>query len=941
MDSYMPDEDDQQEQTQFFVALGPGVKIGHYEIVERIGAGGMGEVFLADDTKLDRRIALKFLPPNIADDKDFKARFVREARSAAALNHPNIITIHEISEWEGRLFIAMEYVEGQSLSDIIKSGQLTYETALGLAAQVCSGLARAHKSGVIHRDIKADNVLVDSEGHAKILDFGLAKGEGDVQLTQAGTAMGTVNYMSPEQAQGLEVDHRSDIFSVGVLIYQMLTGNLPFQRNNMPATLYAVVHDQPEPLSSSVPDAPPELQQVVDAALAKRPADRYQKIDDLGSDIRSLLGQPQTTQVTLTRSHTIAPAVKSLAVLYLRNLGGEEDEFLSYGITEDLIVDLSRLGTIRVASMRSILKFKDSEEELEAIAAGLGVGIVLDGSIHKSGDSIRVSVQLVDVGTGSNLWADRWQETAANLPNIKKALAESISRALNMDSSAVAAVQVVTHKSEDPQAYEFYLRGKYAFNNKKNSSDIEVALGLYRQALALEPSLLAARAGVAEILIQKGEYQGAQAELDGAVSDARARGLKADEGALMRLQARSHVRQSSWSEAMKLAEQAAAIAVEGNDPVSEADALSIQIDILSRRAKFDEALRLFERVLEINKKLDNQKRTAEALKNMGTVYLRKGDYERARSLYQQALDMARKRNDSALEADCTGNIGLTYYHTSESDKALQFYQDALAIHSQLGDKAREALWMNNIALVYESRGSYRLALEYFEKVSRIDQEMGDGSKYALSHSNAATMLATLGEYRKAIKYAHESLSIVRSLDYPLVEASANDTLASAHFYRGEIDLAAEYFEEALEVAEESGLPLNLAHSHANLGELYYIQGQGDRCRQRMESARKLADEIGHREVALKTSAYLNALISLQGNRAEGISQLREVVEKADQHGDPRLILIAKRLLGQVLLNAESDANEVSEARDILSQARTLAEQTEIAHEVKWITDLQS
>lgn len=935
----MTEENNEQEQTQFFVALGPGVKIAHYEIVERIGAGGMGEVFLADDTKLDRRIALKFLPPSIASDEDFKARFVREARSAAALNHPNIITIHEISEWEGRLFIAMEYVEGQSLSHVIESGELTYETALDIAAQVCSGLARAHKSGVIHRDIKADNVLVDREGHAKILDFGLAKGEGDAQLTQAGTAMGTVNYMSPEQAQGTEVDHRSDIFSTGVLIYQMLTGKLPFKRANMPATMYAVVHDQAEPLRNSIPDAPSELQQILDAALAKSPADRYQKIDDLGSNIRSLLGQPQTTQLTLTRSLQMAPAVKSLAVLYLRNLGSEEDEFLSYGITEDLIVDLSRLGTIRVASMRSILKFKDSDDDLEAIAAKLNVGIVLDGSIHKSGDAIRVSVQLVDVTSGSNLWADRWQEAAVNLPGIKKALAESISRALKMDSSVVAAARIVTHEAENPQAYEFYLRGKYAFNNKKNSSDVEVALGLYRQALALEPSLLAARAGVAEILIQKGEHEVAQAELEGAVADARARNLRADEGALVRLQARSHLGQSSWSEAMTLAEQAKVIAVEGHDLVSEADALSIQINILSRRAKFDDALKLFERVLEINRELDNQRRTAEALKNMGTVYLRKGEYEQARALYEQAREMARKRNDSALEADCTGNIGLTYYHTSESDKALQFYQDALAIHSQLGDKGREALWLNNIALVHESRGAFRLALEFFEKVSLVDREGGDAAKYALSHSNAATMLATLGEYRKAIKYAHESLSVIRNLDYPLVAASVNDTLASAHFYRGEFDLAEEYFEEALEVADKSGLPLNLAHSHANLGELDYVLARYDRCRERMETAGKLADDIGHREIAMKVSAYLGALHSLQSDRVEGTSRLQKVAEEADQHGDPRLSVIAKRLLGQVLISDGGDGEAVREGRDILGAALTLAEQAEIAHEVKWIGDL--
>jgi serine/threonine protein kinase len=366
------------DQTRSFRILTVGATVAHYKIISRLGAGGMGEVYLAEDTRLRRKVGLKFLSTQFATDRKLKARFTREARAAAALKHANIVIIHEVAEYEGRPYIAMEYVDGESLRDIIHHGRLNAEKSLEIMAQLCSGLLEAHNAGIVHRDIKPSNIMFDRKGSCRILDFGLAKGTGDSQNTSPGSIMGTASYMSPEQGQGLDVDHRGDIFSLGVVFYEMLTGCSPFKRANIPATISAVVHDQPERLAQYFDCDTDCWQQIIDRMLAKTPSERYQSTDSILADLNRLkTGEklPQLSEVRVLAHQE----VRALAVLYLRNLGSNEDEYLSYGITEDLIVDLTRIGSIRVAPMRSVLKFKDSDRELDDIARALDVSLILDG----------------------------------------------------------------------------------------------------------------------------------------------------------------------------------------------------------------------------------------------------------------------------------------------------------------------------------------------------------------------------------------------------------------------------------------------------------------------------------------------------------------------------------------------------------------------------------
>ena len=276
------------DNTRTYVVLTKGTMVSHYRIIEKIGAGGMGEVYLAEDSQLDRKVALKFLPPHLCQDEDCRKRFKREAQAAAKLDHPNIVTIHEVSEFQNRSFFAMEHIEGKSLRELIGEKKLDLDKAVDLAAQICEGLARAHQAGIIHRDIKPSNIALDADGRAKILDFGLAAVQGSEHLTQTGSTLGTIGYMSPEQAQGKEVDHRSDIFSFGVILYEMITGRRPFERDNEVATIQAIVSAAPEPLARYKSNVPDDLQRIVSKLMAKDPASRYQHIDEVPVDLKAI-----------------------------------------------------------------------------------------------------------------------------------------------------------------------------------------------------------------------------------------------------------------------------------------------------------------------------------------------------------------------------------------------------------------------------------------------------------------------------------------------------------------------------------------------------------------------------------------------------------------------------------------------------------------------------
>ena len=371
------------DQTRAFVPITEGTIVSHYRVIEKIGAGGMGEVYLAEDTELDRRVALKFLPPHLCLDDDCRARFKRESQAAARLNHPNIVTIHEVCEYQGRPYFAMQHLEGQSLRDLLKGKSLALDRLIEMAIQLCDGLAAAHGKNIVHRDIKPSNIVIDAYGRPKLLDFGLAAIVGGEHLTRTGSTLGTVGYMSPEQIKGKDVDHRSDLFSLGVVLYELLAGRAPFGRDSEVATMQAILNEVPDPLAKYRSAVPEELQRTVSKLLEKDPSMRYQTATGVISDLKRLIASTQSSiaRETIGRSRRwplwIAAAAviivaaiglysfwprpaatgserKSLAVLPFENLGSSEDEYFADGMTDEITARLAGISGLRVTSRTSL-----------------------------------------------------------------------------------------------------------------------------------------------------------------------------------------------------------------------------------------------------------------------------------------------------------------------------------------------------------------------------------------------------------------------------------------------------------------------------------------------------------------------------------------------------------------------------------------------------------
>ncbi|MFQ6008752.1 MAG: protein kinase, partial [Candidatus Zixiibacteriota bacterium] len=378
--------------------------ISHYKILEKLGSGGMGVVYKAQDTKLDRYVALKFLPLALSQDEENKKRFINEAKAASALNHPNIATIYEIDEVDGQMFIAMEYIEGKALNEIIHtnlSKGSTLRKVLDYAIQITEGLSKAHAKGIIHRDIKPANILVTEEGLVKIVDFGLAKLAGRTMLTKEGTTLGTVAYMSPEQTQGTDIDHQTDIWSLGAVIYEMLTGEPPFKGDYEQAVIYSILNEEPKPLYDFRDDVPHKLAQLVDKALQKASKERHENMAELQEALRSV-AQPM-------RSAGQKEGVPAIAVLPFANMSADpQQEYFCDGMAEEIINALVNVEGLRVAARTSAFAFKGKQEDIREIGRKLSVDKVLEGSVRKAGNRLRVTAQLIDVADGYHLWSERY-----------------------------------------------------------------------------------------------------------------------------------------------------------------------------------------------------------------------------------------------------------------------------------------------------------------------------------------------------------------------------------------------------------------------------------------------------------------------------------------------------------------------------------------------------
>jgi len=482
--------------------LTKGTMVSHYRIVEAIGAGGMGEVYLAEDTQLDRKVALKFLPPHLCQDEDCRARFKREAQASAKLDHPNIVSVFEVGEFQGRPFFSMQHVEGQSLKEVIAGKALPLDRILEIAIQISDGLHAAHEKGVAHRDIKPSNILIDSHGRARIVDFGLASVMGSDHLTKTGSTLGTVGYMSPEQVRGDKVDHRTDLFSFGVVLYEMITGHAPFKTDSEAATLNAITNSKPELLARFRREIPVQLQIIIDKTLDKDVNTRYQHGDETAADLTKVRRELAHAETVVASRPTI-PAKPSVAVLYLQNFSeNREDEYFAAGLTEDITTHLSKLSNLLITSRSDVEQFKGRPVSVKDVAERLRVSHILEGSVRKYGNKIRVTCQLIKASDGYHVWADSYDRQLDDLFDIQTDVAKSVARALKVTLIPDELERVEKKPTLSVQAYGHYLQGRECFFGGAYARvSLQRAASAFEKALEIDPEFAMAYAGLSDIYV--------------------------------------------------------------------------------------------------------------------------------------------------------------------------------------------------------------------------------------------------------------------------------------------------------------------------------------------------------------------------------------------------------------------------------------------------------
>jgi non-specific serine/threonine protein kinase len=491
-----------------------GTKFGPYEIESQLGAGGMGEVYLARDSRLGRTVAIKILPAHLCGTREAQDRFDREARAISSVSHPNICHLYDVGTQDGTSFLVMEYLQGETLADRLSRGPLAPETLVKMALEIAEGLDKAHRGGLVHRDLKPANLFITQDEHVKILDFGLAKsldalgaasldGTTAANFTSPGLTVGTIAYMSPEQARGEAVDARSDLFSLGMVLYEMGTARKAFGGSSPAVILEAILNRDPEPLTEVNPRMPPTLENILEKLLEKDPDLRYQTAAELRADLKRLnrdLGSGRRPAAEPGASGTSPQASpvkqKSVAVLYFENQSGsKEDEYFRDGITEDIVTEISKIGPLDIFPRSEMMAFRDKAVTAQQVAQQLGAQYVLEGSIRRAGNRVRITAQLVEASSRHSVWAERYDRQMEDVFTIQEEIARSIAQALRITLTPQEEKIIARRPTENPLAYDFYLRGK----NYTRRYYTDYALQMFEQAIQLDPKFALAHAGIAQV----------------------------------------------------------------------------------------------------------------------------------------------------------------------------------------------------------------------------------------------------------------------------------------------------------------------------------------------------------------------------------------------------------------------------------------------------------
>ncbi|HKS28511.1 MAG TPA: protein kinase [Pyrinomonadaceae bacterium] len=644
--------------------------MGRYTVRSELGAGGMGEVYLAQDTQLDRVVALKILPPDFAASPERLRRFLQEARAASSLNHPNAAHIYEIGESEGGAFIAMEYVEGQTLGAKIIAGRLKPEEIADVGLQVADCLDEAHTKGIVHRDIKPSNIMLTQRGQVKVLDFGLAKvlrtsdeavsSNIDTQVkTSPGVVMGTIQYMSPEQALGREVDRRSDIFSLGAVLYAMATGRAPFTGSSVGETIDRILNSQPEAIARFNYELPPELERIVRKCMEKDRERRYQTARDLLNDLKSLESDSRSRTIsvkTAQRKSRSSRAIDSLAVLPLVNASADANmEYLSDGITESIINTLSQLPKLRVVARSTVFRYKGREVDAKEVGRELNVRAVLTGRVRHLGDVLVIGTELIDVDTDAHLWGEHYNRRLSDIFEVQEEIAREISEKLRVKLSGKERKQLMKRHTEDAEAYKLYLKGRFHWN-KRTRESLKKGIDYFERAIEKDSNYALAFTGLADCYNSLSRF--------GWLSPAEAM-PKAKDAAERALALDAHLAEAHNSRAF-VAEN-----YEWDWPTAE---------------------REYKRAIELNP-------------NYATAHQWYGEYLATIGRFDEGLDELKQAEQlDPLSLIINSDLGLPYFFAREYDRAVEQWQKTVELDPDF--------WLAHyaLALVYEQQGQYREAI---------------------------------------------------------------------------------------------------------------------------------------------------------------------------------------------------------------------------------------